>query len=100
MPYTPGTDFVALWRNQSGGAATAEMPSLDFVLMALSRAGLVNVTISDTQPTSNQATTMWFRPAIPTYNGEGVLYLWNAATAAYVIATPALFAKYLAAAGA
>lgn len=100
MVYTPGTDFVALWRNQTGGAAKAEMPSLDFMITALSRAGLLSVTFSDTQPTSNQATTMWFRPAIPTYTGEGVLYLWNAATAAYVIATPTLFAAYLLALGA
>lgn len=95
MSYTPGTDFVALWRNQTGGAAKAEMPTIDFLVSALQRAGLINVTFSDTQPTSNQATTMWFRPAIPTYAGEGVLYLWNAPTAAYLIATPTLFAAYI-----
>jgi hypothetical protein len=100
MSYTPGTDFVALWRNQTGGAAKGEMPSLDFLISALDRAGLINVTFSDTQPTANQATTMWFRPAIPTYSGEGVLYLWNASTSAYLVATPTLFAKYLAAVGA
>jgi hypothetical protein len=100
MSYTPGTDFVGLWRNQTGGAAKMEMPSLDFMVTALQRAGLINVVYSDTQPTSNQATTMWFRPAIPTYAGEGVLYLWNAATAAYVTATPTLFAAYLLALGA
>lgn len=95
MSYTPGTDFVALWRNQTGGAAKAEMPTIDFLVSALQRAGLINVTFSDTQPIANQATTMWFRPAIPTYAGEGVLYLWNAATAAYLIATPTLFAAYI-----
>jgi hypothetical protein len=100
MSYTPGTDFVALWRNQTGGACKAEMPTLDFLVSALDRAGLINVVFSDTQPTSSQATTMWFRPAIPTYAGEGVLYLWDATTAAYLIATPTLFAKYIAAVGA
>jgi hypothetical protein len=100
MSFVPGTDFVGLWRNQTGGAAKMEMPSLDFMITALQRAGLVNVVFSDTQPIANQATTMWFRPAIPTYAGEGVLYLWNAPTASYLIATPALFAKYIAAVGA
>lgn len=99
MVYTPGTDFVALWRNQSGGAAKAEMPSIDFLIAALSRAGLISVTFSDTQPTSNQATTMWFRPASPTYVSEGVLYLWNAPTASYMTATPQLFTAYIVALG-
>lgn len=89
MSYTPGIDYVALWRNQIGGATKAEMPGLDFAIAALHRAGLINVHFSDTQPTSNQARTMWFRPARPTYSGEGVLYLWNGV--AYVAATPELF---------
>jgi hypothetical protein len=100
MSYAPSTDFVALWRNQSGGAAKAEMPSLDLVLQALNRAGLITVQFSDTQPTAGQPTTMWYRPANPTYIGEGVLYLWDATATAYVAATPTLFAKYLLALGA
>lgn len=100
MSYSPSTDLIALWRNQSGGAVKAEMPGLDFMITALARAGLVNVIFSDTQPIANQATTMWFRPANPTYIGEGVLYLWNAPTSAYVTATPTLFAAYLLALGA
>ena len=100
MVYTPGTDFVGLWRNQAGGAAKAEMPSLDFVMATLARANLISVMFSDTQPTANQATTMWFRPASPTYSSEGVLYLWNVASASYMTATPTLFAAYLLALGA
>jgi hypothetical protein len=100
MTYTPGSDFIALWRNQSGGAAKAEMPSLDFLIAALARAGLITVSFAATQPTSNQAITMWFRPANPTYIGEGVLYLWEAASSSYKTATPTLFAAYLVAIGA
>lgn len=100
MSYAPNTDFVALWRNQSGGAAKAEMPTLDFLVSALARAGLITVQFSDTQPTAGQPTTMWFRPAHPTYIGEGVLYLWDATSSAYLVATPTLFAQYLVALGA
>jgi hypothetical protein len=100
MTYTPNTDFVALWRNQTGGAAKAEMPGIDFLIAALARAGLINVSFAATQPTTNQATTMWFRPANPTYIGEGVLYLWEVASLSYKAATPALFSAYLVAQGA
>ncbi len=97
MSYAPGTDFVGLWRNQSGGAVKGEMPGLDFVIDALYRSGLINVSISSTQPVANQATTMWYQPSNPSYSAEGILRLWNGA--AYVTATPALFNDYLAAVG-
>lgn len=100
MSYAPSTDFIGLWRNQSGGATKAEMPALDFILTTLNRAGLIRLVTSDTQPTSNQPTTMWLRPANPTYIGEGVLYLWDAASSGYLTATPNLFAAYLVALGA
>jgi hypothetical protein len=93
MVYTPGTDFVGLWRAVTGGAQKGEMPGLDFTVAALKRSGLLNVSISGTQPTSNQAKTAWFRPASPTFSAEGILYLWNGS--AYVTATPALFLAYL-----
>jgi len=97
MTYNPTTDFVGLWRAVTGGAQKAEMPGLDFVVDVLSRSGLFNITISGTEPASNQSTTMWFRPATPSYSAEGILYLWNGS--AYVVATPALCNDYLAAVG-
>ena len=97
MVYTPGTDFVGLWRAVTGGAQKAEMPGLDFMISALSRSGLINVSMSAVAPVANQSTTMWFRPATPTYSAEGILKLWNGS--AYVTATPALFNDYLAAVG-
>lgn len=100
MSYTPNTDYVALWRNQSGGAAKAEMPSLDFIVAALGRAGLITVVTNSMPPTSGQPTTMWFQPANPTYAAEGILYLWDATAGTYKQATPTLFAKYLVALGA
>jgi hypothetical protein len=97
MSYTRATDFVGLMRAVTGGVQKAEMPGLDFLISGLSASGLVNVSISATAPVANQATTMWFQPATPSYSAEGVLYLWNGA--AYVAATPALFNDYLAAVG-
>jgi hypothetical protein len=90
--YVPSTDFVGLWRSQiGGGAKKAEMPGLDFVMAALDRAGIINIAVSGTAPTSNQSTTAWFRPASPSAMGEGFLYMWDGA--AYVLATPALFSN-------
>ncbi len=97
MVYVPGTDFVGLWRAVTGGSQKAEMPGLDFVIDALERSGLFNISISGTAPVANESTTMWFRPATPSYSAEGILYLWNGS--AYVTATPALFNDYLAAVG-
>jgi hypothetical protein len=93
MSYQPTTDFVGLWRAQTTGAVKGEMPGLDFMLAALQRAGVLNVSFSGAAPTSNQATTAWYKPATPSYSGEGTLYLWNGA--AYVAATPALFGNHL-----
>lgn len=95
MTYNPSTDFVGLWRAISGGVQKAEMPGLDFVVAALGRAGLVNVSVSSTQPVANQSTTAWFQPASPSYAAEGALYLWNSGTSSYVAATPALFRQFL-----
>ena len=95
MVYQPGTDFVAMWRNQTNGAARAEMPALDLVIRTLHRAGMINVFFNNAQPTTNQATTIWFRPAIPTYSGEGTVYLWDRNAFAYKFATPKLFRDYL-----
>ncbi len=97
MSYTRTTDFVGLCRAVTGGVQKGEMPGLDFLISGLAASGLINVSISATQPVANQATTMWFLPATPSYSAEGALYLWNGA--AYVAATPALFNDYLTAVG-
>jgi len=94
MGYTPATDFLALLRNTGGGVRTEQMPGLDWVVAALARAGLINLVVSATAPTTNQATTAWFQPASPSWTGEGILYLWNALTATYQVATPALWQAY------
>jgi hypothetical protein len=95
MSYQPSTDFVGLWRAVPGGLEKGEMPGLDFTVMALARAGLVSVVVSSTPPTTNQASTAWFRPATPSYAAEGALYLWDSVLLTYVPATPSLFATYL-----
>jgi hypothetical protein len=95
MSYNASTDYIGLWRAVTGGAQKGEMPGLDWLVSAMSRSGLFHITISATQPVSNQAATMWFAPATPSYSSEGTMYLWNGS--AYVAATPALFKAYLAA---
>jgi len=95
MTYDPSTDFVGLWRNIFGGVEKAEMPGLDFVVLALGRAGLINVVASPVAPTTNQPKTAWFRTAVPSYAAEGALYLWDADLGTYVPATPDLFFTYL-----
>ncbi len=93
MVYDPTTDFLGLWRATTGGVEKAEMPGLDWWVAAMSRAGLLNVVISDSPPTVNQDTTAWFDPHNPSYSAEGVLYLWDGSS--YVPATPGLFYIYL-----
>jgi hypothetical protein len=95
MPYAAGTDFVGIWRAVTGGAKKGEMPSLDFMVAALQRAGILVVSIGGSQPTTNQPKTAWFRPATPSYSGEGVLYFWDTTSSSYLPATPKLFLAYL-----
>lgn len=94
MGYNPTTDFLALLRNTGGGVRTEQMPGLDFVVSAMARMGFITLSVSATAPVINQATTVWFQPAVPSWTGEGILYLWNAGAAAYQIATPALWQAY------
>jgi hypothetical protein len=97
MGYNPATDFLALLRNTGGGVRTEQMPGLDWIVAALQRAGLLtNLVIGQTAPVVNQAATPWFQPAMPSWTGEGVLFLWNAGAAAYQPATPALWANFFA----
>lgn len=96
MAYTPTTDFLALLRQTSGGVRVESLPGVDFVVAALARAGLFTVSTGQTAPTSNQASTAWFKPASPSWSAEGALFLWNAATSQYEAATMALWLAFLA----
>ena len=91
MPYNPSSDLVGLWRAISGGVEKAEMPGLDFVVAAMSRAGLMRTVTSQTAPTVNQSTTAWFKPAAQSFASEGTLFLWDPSLNMYVPATPELF---------
>jgi hypothetical protein len=99
MSYSPITDFLGLLRATGGGVRTARMPGLDWLIEALQRVGFVNVSIGQTAPTTNQPTTAWFQPALPTWSAEGTLFLWNAAVGAYQPATPALWNRMLSPSG-
>lgn len=92
MTYAPTTDFLALERLTSGGVRTARMPGLDFTVAAMARAGLFALSVGQTAPTTSQPTTVWFRPSVPSWVAEGTVFLWNAVTSEYEIATPALWA--------
>lgn len=96
MAYDPVTDFLALIRQTASGAQIANIPGLDYVLAAMSRAGLITLFTSQSEPTVNQATTAWLKPASPSWTSEGTLFLWNSSTAAYELATPALWAALFA----
>lgn len=95
MSYMATTDFLALLRQTSGGVRIESLPGLDFVIAALSRAGLFSVSIGQTAPNSNQTSTAWFKPASPSWSAEGQLYLWDAATSQYEPATMALWLAFL-----
>lgn len=91
MVYNPATDFLGLLRLTGSGVRSERMPGLDYVVSALARAGMINLYVGQTAPVANQATTVWFQPAIPSWLAEGVLYIWNAVTQRYEIATPTLW---------
>ena len=90
MSYNPTTDGVALWRNTGTGYSKEVMPGLDFVIAALGRSGIISITVSATAPLANQDVTAWFRPAAPSYSGEGQFFLWDAVATAYAPASAAL----------
>ncbi len=92
MSYDPNNDFLALLRQMNGGVRTERMPGLDYVVAALARAGLIMRAGSQTAPTVNTVRTVWFKPSVPSYTYEGVIFLWNASNNEYELATPALWA--------
>jgi hypothetical protein len=99
MAYNPLTDFLGLMRAGAGGAVLERMPGLDFVVAALVRAGLFTVFVGQSPPLSNQATTVWFQPSVPSWVAEGKVWLWNSRTVEYELATPALWNALLAPSG-
>lgn len=94
MSYNSLTDFMGLLRNTGGGVRMEQMPGLDFVVAAFARAGFITLAVQATAPTSNQAATAWFQPALPSWGNEGILNLWNFTVSAYQPATPALWQQY------
>jgi hypothetical protein len=95
MVFNPATDFLGLWRNIAGVVSKVEMPGLDYVVAALARTGVINLSVSATAPVANQSTTAWLQTAVPSNSAEGVLFLWNPAASAYAPATAALLLDML-----
>lgn len=91
MSYNPATDFLALLRMTSGGERSETVPGLDYVVAALARAGMFQLSVGQFAPTTNQTITAWFKPAIPSWSAEGTLFLWNAGNNEYEPATLALW---------
>lgn len=100
MAYDPATDFLGLLRLTGGGVRSERMPGLDWLVSALNRMGLFAVSIGQTAPVANQATTVWIKPALPSWSAEGAVYLWSAVLGAYAPATPALWQAFLTPSGA
>lgn len=96
--YNPITDFLGLVRRVGSSASIASMPGLDFVVSALARAGMFTLWTGQNAPTVNFTTTVWLKPSSPSWVAEGVVYLYNAISAEYEIATPELWDALLSAA--
>lgn len=96
MSYAPAGDFIALLRQTPGGVRTVRMPGLDYVIVALARAGFITLWVGQTQPLVNQVTTVWFKPAAPSTATEGILFIWNTVTGQYEPAIPALWYSLIA----
>lgn len=99
MSYNPLTDFLGLLRRASGGVEQAQMPGLDYVVAAMARAGMFTLSVGQTAPTTNQPSTAWLKPSVPSWVAEGTVFLWNSITQSYQPATPALWTDVLAAGG-
>jgi hypothetical protein len=97
MSYEPTTDFLALLRQEGSAVELARMPGLDYLLSAMARAGFVTLWSGQEAPTANQASTVWIKPALPSWTAEGVVFLYDADADDFVTATPALWAALLAA---
>jgi hypothetical protein len=88
MSYVSSTDFLALLRQTGNGARFERMPGLDWAIEALARAGMFLLWVHPTDaPVADQASTLWFRPVVPTWQAEGSVYLWNADASEFQPAT-------------
>lgn len=99
MSYDPTTDFLGLLRLVGSSVRSERMPGFDYVVSALNRMGMFALSVSQTAPTVNQASTFWLKPSIPSWVSEGTLYIWNAVSGAYEVATPTLWQAFLSPAG-
>lgn len=99
MSYDPTTDFLGLLRQSGASVVLERMPGLDYVVAAMARAGQFRLSVGQTPPTVNQPTTVWLKPSLPSWVAEGNVFLWNAITGAYELATPALWSAMLTPAG-
>lgn len=104
MPgYDPLLDFFSLLRPSTGSQLVRRMPILDLIIKTLGDAGLVNVYVGYSAPSSDQTTTAWLLPQNPSWQGPGVVMLWdtsqNGGLGGYMPATPSLFWAMLQASG-
>ncbi len=99
MSYNPATDFFGMLRLVGSSLRSERVPGLNVVVDALARAGMFALSVGQTAPTVNQASTLWFQPAIPSWTAEGTLYIWNPVAGAYEVATPALWQAFLSPSG-
>jgi hypothetical protein len=99
MSYNPATDFLGMLRLIGSSLRSERVPGLNFVVDALARAGMFALSVGQTAPTANQASTLWFQPAIPSWTAEGTLYIWSPVALAYEVATPALWQAFLSPSG-
>lgn len=95
MSYDPSTDFFALLRQTPGGVRTARVPGLDVAISALARAGFITLFVGQSPPTTNPTTTVWLKPAVPSWTAEGVVFLWDPELSAFAPATPFLWSELI-----
>lgn len=99
MAYNPATDFLGLVRIIGSSIRSEYMPGLDWVVEALARMGMFSLSVGQTAPTVNQASTFWLKPAQPSWLAEGTLFIWNPVTTRYEQATAALWQAFLSPSG-
>ena len=98
MAYNPVTDFIGLLRQTGGGVRAERMPGLDYVVSALARAGMFQVSVGQVAPVANQQTTIWIVPAPQSWSAESSIFLWNPNSAEYEPASSALWSVLFSAA--
>lgn len=98
MSYAPTTDFLALVRLlPGGGVRTERMPGTDYLLAAMSRAGMFNLSVSQSAPVLSQSNTVWLKPSLSgSWTEESDVFLWDAGTSSYASASPPLWAALFA----